>query len=366
MLENNSHDEELLLRKHAAKGEFEKVQEILDGNRNNGSSRFNIDSQSSNGNTALHWACFKAVEIYEGNSADYSKTIQLLIQYGANYLSVNKIKKKPCDLFRESDEYLNSLHAGLIKEGSCYFSLMHSILKKECKKITLPSELEGESAIATGLYSIIDGLKLIEFFPKKEHEDSFTILSLACGISNEILPLILYFQHHNKKINYIGIDNNNAIIEDNRARYKAYENVRFFCADASNSSEMSVIIPSHAIDFGIMRNGDFTESNGRQHIFCQIVNQVFPKLIKPDYPILMTFQTEYELNICNIKTQLNHNFRKFRKGNFFDNGKRCSFSTQRGNESILTYPDRYSFILNLDPKPANQNQLSHSMQKLRM
>ena len=35
---------------------------------------------------------------------------------------------------------------------------------------------------------------------------------------------------------------------------------------------------------------------------------------------------EYELNICNEKTQLNDNFRKFRVGNFFDNGKRCSFS----------------------------------------
>ncbi|MEN9446802.1 MAG: hypothetical protein RJA25_91 [Bacteroidota bacterium] len=366
MLKNNSQDKELLLRKHAAKGEFEKVQEILDGNRNSGSSRFNIDSQSSNGNTALHWACFKAIEIHKGNSADYSKTIQLLIQYGVDYLSVNKLGKKPCDLFREGDEYLNSLHAGLIKEGSCYFSLIHSILKKECQKITSPSELEGESAIATGFYSIIDGLKLFEFFPQKKHEDTFTILSLACGISNEILPLIVYFQHQNKKINYIGIDNNSAIVEDNKARYKAYENVSFICADASNPSEMSAIIPPHSINFGIMRNGDFTESNGRQHIFCQIVNQVFPKSIKPDYPILMTFQTEYELNICNEKTQLNDNFRKFRDGNFFDNGKRCFFPTQRGNDLILTYPDRYSFILNLDQEPTNQNKLSHSMQKLRM
>lgn len=202
MLKNNVQDEELLLRKHAAKGEFKKVQEILERNRNGESSRLNIDSQSSNGNTALHWACFMAVEIYKDNSADYSKTIQLLIESGADYFSVNKIGKKPCDLFREGDEYLNSLHAGLIKEGSCYFSLIHSILKKECEKITSPPELEGEAAIATGFYSIIDGLKLVEFFPKKEHEDSFTILSLACGISNEILPLIVYFQHQNKKINY--------------------------------------------------------------------------------------------------------------------------------------------------------------------
>jgi hypothetical protein len=97
MLENNLQDKELLLRKHAAKGEFEKVQEILDRNRN------------------------------------------------------------------------------------------------KCRKITSPSELEGETAIAAGFYSIIDGLKLIEFFPKKEHGDTFTILSLACGISTEILPLIALF-----------------------------------------------------------------------------------------------------------------------------------------------------------------------------
>ena len=353
MLDNNSQDDELLLRKHAAKGEFEKVQEILDKKRNDGSSGFNIDSQSSNGNTALHWACFKAVEIYnKGNYIDYSRTISLLIEYGANYLSVNKIGKKPCDLLRKKDdEYFNSVN---------YISLIHSILKKECQKIASPSELKGESAIATSFYSIIDPLKLVEFFPKKEHEDSFTILSLACGMSNEILPLIVYFQHQNKKINYIGIDNDRAIIEYNKARYKAYENVRFFCADASNPSEMSVIIPSHSIDFGIMRNGDFTEGNGRQPIFFQIVNQVFPKLIKPGHPILMTFQTEYELNICNEKTQLNNNFRKFRGGNFFQNNKRCCFFSQCDKDPILIYPDRYSFILNLDKAPTNQNQVVSS------
>ena len=362
MLKHNLQSEELSLRNHAARGEFEEVQEILD--RNNGSSKFNINSQSSNGNTALHWACFRAMEIYKGNSEAYSKTIQLLIKYGADFLVENKEAKKPCDFFRNDDEYLNPFNLGVNLKSYCYFNLTHSILEIECKKITSQSEHEGESAIASSFYSIIDGLKLIEFFPKKEHEDTFTILSLACGISTEILPLIIYFQHKNMKVNYIGIDNNSAIIEDNKARYTAYKNVRFICADASNPNKMSEIIPSHSIDFGIMRNGDFTKGNGRQPIFFQIVNQIFPNLIKPKYPLLMTFQTEYELNICSKKTQLNDNFRKFRGGNFFDNNKRCVFPTQRGGETILTYPDSYSFILNLDKELTQQNKLSQNMQKL--
>jgi hypothetical protein len=365
MLKINFQDEERLLRQHAAKGEHEKIQEILDRNKNDRNSNFNINSQSSNGNTGLHWACLKAMEIHRGHSEDFSKTIQLLIQYGADYLIENNHSKKPCDLFREGDASVNSFHAGVDIKDSCYFNLIHSLLKIECKKITSPSEHEGESAIAASFYSIIDGLKLVDFFPKKEHGDTFTILSLACGISTEILPLIVYFQHKNKKINYIGIDNNSTIIADNKARYKDYANVNFFCMDASNLNEIKTVIPlQHTIDFGIMRNGDFTETNGRQRIFCNIVDRIFPSLIRPEHPLLMTFQTEYELNICNKKTQLNDNFSKFRGGNFFDNGQRCFFLTQRGNDTIRTHPDRYSFILNLDKPPTNQARLDHSLQKL--
>lgn len=59
-------DEELLLRRHAAKGESQHVQAIL--NRNKTNFFFNIDGQSSNGNTALHWACLNARELHQGVS----------------------------------------------------------------------------------------------------------------------------------------------------------------------------------------------------------------------------------------------------------------------------------------------------------
>ncbi len=56
-------NEELLLRRQAAKGEFQQIQEIL--NRNKINLDFNINTQSSNGNTALHWACLNARELYQ-------------------------------------------------------------------------------------------------------------------------------------------------------------------------------------------------------------------------------------------------------------------------------------------------------------
>lgn len=364
MLKTDLKSDELLLRQHAAKGDFEAVQAILDRNKENADF---INSASSNGNTALHWACSKIMERKQGRSEKYAKTIRLLVQYSADHLIENKFGQKPRDFFVEGGGFRNSLHTSKQLKNSGYLALINALLEVECMKITSPEERECELKIETSFYLIIDELKLIDFFPLEiKQQDTFTILSLACGLSMEILPLIMYFRYQNKKLTYIGIDINNDIIEDNKARYNAYENVNFICADASNLREIGTIVASSSIDMGIVRNGDFTESNGRQGIFFAIADRTLPSLLKPDAPLLMTFQTEHELNICSKKTQLFLNFKKFKGNNLCDMGELCPIPIQRGNEMIITYSDRYSFILNADKTNADQDQLSHGLQRLRM
>lgn len=366
MLKNDfKNNEELLLRKYAAGGKCDAIREILNKNKHN--VHFNINAQSSNGNTALHWACFNAIEIHKGHSEKYNETIRLLIRHGASHLVKNNSGKIPHDILQDlhvnvSAEDLKNLPL----EGSCYLTLMQELLKKECKKITSAEELPGELASATAFHFIIGSLKLFDFFPtQNRYQETFTILSLACGISSEIIPLIMYFQYQNKKINYIGIDNNRDIIEDNKARYANFENVEFICADASNFDEISNQIPLYSIDLGIMRNGDFTEHKNRQSLFCKIIDRIFPCLIKPDCPLLLTFQTQQELEVCSNKTQMLQKFTKFKKNNFCDIDKLCSFSAQHLNQTVITYPDRFSTILNSEKINYDQS-LTYNFNKLSM
>lgn len=167
----------------------------------------------------LALACSKAVEHANGYSKEYSKIVQLLIQDDADHRIKNKLGQIPLDFLQglhvTAPGPEGSLHKGST-ENSCYFEFISALLRKECVKITLPEELEGELAGETAFYFIIDSLKLVDFLPPDEQQETVTILSLACGISTEILPLMLYFQYQNKKINYVGVDNNNAIIEDNK------------------------------------------------------------------------------------------------------------------------------------------------------
>lgn len=342
-------EEELLLRKKAAEGMFSLVEKILNKNKSN--PKFNINAQSSNGNTALHWACLNAAELHDGYSEKYNRTIRLLIHFGADHLVKNNDGKIP-------NNFLQCLHTGvfntenskeILLKNSCYLGLIEELLKKECKKVTSAEELSGELASATAFHVIISSLKLFDFFPTENNQqETFTILSLACGTSSEIIPLILYFQHHNKKINYVGIDNNRDIIEDNKARYANFKNVEFFCADASNLNGISTRTAPHSIDLGILRNGDFSEHKNRRPAFCRMVDQVLPNMIKPDYPLLITFQTHYELEVCSKSTQLLQNFIKLKSHNFCDVGTLCFFYSQYLNNTVITYLDRFSTILNLD------------------
>lgn len=369
MLRRDIGNSECLLRQQAAKGKFNAVQKILNENRSNSS--FNINAQSSNGNTALHWACLKSVEINKGYSKKYSNTIKLLIQAGSDYRIKNNLGENPYHSLKEVQIAVSRSENFLMDEDSgekdfCYFTLLNELLRIECAKITSPSELEGELASATAFHYILDSLTLFDFFPEEDaHQDTFTILSLACGRSNEILPLIMYFQHQNKKVNYIGIDNDSAIINKNKIRYADYENVAFICADASNLDEVKAHV-SQSVDLGIMRNGDFTQHNDRQNIFFKIVDRVLPNVIKPEHPLLMTFQTEDELNICSKQTQFIHNFKKFKGNNFCDSKKLCFFPAQYLNRLVMTYPDRFSVILNLDKTKSEQALLGHHFENLRI
>ena len=365
MLRTHLRDDELLLRQEAAKGNYKKVKEILE--RNKGADSFDVNGGSSNGNTALHWACAKVMETKQGLSERYAKTIRLLVQYGADHLIENKFGQNPRDFFPDGGGFRNSSHTSRQLKSSGYLALINALLEIECIKITSPEERECELKIETSFYLILDELKPIDFFSSEnKQQDTFTVLSLACGLSMEILPLIMYFQYQNKKVKYIGVDINSDIIEDNKARYNAYENVNFICADASNLDEINTIVASSSIEMGIIRNGDFTESNGRKDIFCKMVDQILPRLLKPDAPLLMTFQTEHELNICSKETQLFLNFKKFKGDNLCDMGELCPVPIQRGNDTIITYSDLYSFILNADKTNAVQDQLSHGLQRLRM
>ncbi|TLY47244.1 MAG: methyltransferase domain-containing protein [Gammaproteobacteria bacterium] len=356
-------DEALLLRRCAAKGDFQQVQEIL--NRNKTNPDFNIDAQSSNGNTALHWACFYAKELHQGFSEKYSEIIRLLIENAADHQVKNKRGKIPPD-------FLQGMHENVPKDfssqdqiqDSCYFSLIQTLLRLQCVKITIPEELKGELAHATTFYFIIDSLKLFDFFPPiNDPQKTITVLSLGCGISSEIFPLMMYFHYQNKQVNYIGIDNNKALIEDNKRRYAAYENIKFICADATNLDEINIHIDPNSIDLGILRNGDFSELWKRQKIFGKIIDEIFPCVLKPNFPLLLSFQTREELEICTQKTQVLQNFKKFKSNNFCDVGTLCLIFGQVQNKTVFTYSDRFTAILNVE-KTAEDEQmpLSHFRQ----
>lgn len=246
-------------------------------------------------------------------------------------------------------------------QDSCYFSFITSLLRSQCSKITTPEELAGELAAEVTFFYIIDSLKLFDFFPLvNQQQQELTILSLGCGIATEILPLMMYFQYQNKQISYVGIDNNNALVEDNKRRYSAFENVKFICADAANLHEITTYIPPHSIDMGILRNGDFTELYNRQKQFCKIVDEIFPNILKPNLPLLLSFGSKKELDLCTQKTQILKNFVKFKPNNFCDIGNVCRIFGEYQSQKVFAYSDRFSAILNLEKmSKEDQSQLGH-------
>lgn len=344
--------EELLLRQNSAKGEFKEVQEIL--NRNKTNLDFNINSQSSNGNTALHWACSyaSAKTLQLGHPEKYSEIIRLLIENGADHQIKNKSGKIAHDFLQglhfELSESKNS-PVQIQKKDSCYFTLISTLLRRQCSKITTPEVLTGELTAEVTFYYIIDSLKLFNFFPSiNQQQQELTIVSLGCGIATEILPLMLYFQYQNKQINYWGIDNNNAVIEENNRRYTAFKNVKFICADPANLDEITTHIPLHSINLGILRNGDFTEIFNRQKLFCKIVDEVFPSILKPYYPLLVSFGSRDQLDLCIQKTQILKHFKSFKPNNFCDIGNRLLSFGEYQNKKIFGYVDRFTVILNAE------------------
>ncbi len=342
-------DEELLLRRHTAKGESQHVQKIL--NRNKTNLNFNINAQSSNGNTALHWACLNARELHQSLSEKYSEIIRLLIENGADHQIKNKSGKIPYNFLQGMHVELTGAEASSSQkqaENSCYFSFITTLLRSQCSKITAPEELKGELAAEVTFYYIIDTLKLSDFFPLNQQQEELTILSLGCGIATEIIPLMMYFQYQNKQINYIGVDNNNVLIDDNKRRYVAFENVKFICADAANLDEITTHITPHSIDMGILRNGDFTEIYNRQKIFCKIVDEIFLNVLKPNLPLLVSFGSKEELDLCTQKTQILKNFIKFKPNNFCDIGNACRIFGEYQNQKVFAYADRFTAILNLE------------------
>lgn len=355
---------ELLLRQSAAKGELATVQKILKHYlkhyKKSGNSIFNIDAPSeSNGNTALHWASLKATTEKQDISIEYSQIINLLLAHGANYQLKNKQYATPYDLFKKDGRFLIPLNQAINKENSCRMSFLRSIIKMDYQKLNLDVDQKDVwQALSLSFYIFMEALNLIEFFPKKENERELTILSLACGFPAEIIPLSLYFQMHDIKVNYIGIDNAKNSIENNQTAFKQHKNLKFICADASDLSAVRAAIHPHTtIDFGILRNGDFTPSGGRQSIFSRIIDDVFPELIKPNYPLLLTVYSQRELETCFEKTSINAKFAKTRHGNYLEQVSNL-YRIYRPGETHHIDCDKYMVILNAVPL-THVDQLTH-------
>ena len=67
-----------------------------------------------------------------------------------------------------------------------------------------------------------------------------------------------------------------------------------------------------------------------------------------------------------VLVKIYENFIQFKPKNFCDVGKLCSFSAQYQNETVITYPDRFSAILNLN-KPNNDHALlNHHFRTLQL
>lgn len=345
--QNTIQIEELALRQSAANGELDKVKSILERNKKCENSIFDINAaSSSNGNTALHWTCLNATQKKQDISIEYSEIIALLITHGANYQLKNKRGAKPYDLFKKDGRFLIPFSQA-INEKSCRMHFIQSILQMEYQKLIAVNAVWQE--ISLNFYAFMDILNLIEFFPKKEHERDLTILSLACGFPAEIIPLMLYFQIHDIKVNYIGIDTDKRLIEHNQTTFKDHKNLKFIYADASNLSAVKAAIHPHTtIDFGILRNGDFTASGGRQSVFAKIIDEIFPQLIKPTYPLLTTFYSKQELDVCFGKTTINATFEKIRNGNYIEQTAN-SYKIYRHGDTHATNCDKHMVILNAHP-----------------
>ena len=295
--ENNS----LALRNAAAKGEFEKLENILKGELT-----YDINAKSSTGgNTPLLWAATRLCEaVKEKNTkkeATYKKIILTLLDYGADDTVSNDNKENLFSLLLNDAIFLAK------------------VLEKEARrKFTLEEDISyvNFALLASRLFFQIFSLKIHENYFNKE---KINMLSLGCGICLDFYVLDKLCKIYGKELTYYGVDID--IDTENKQSFNSnfleqYKNIKLFCADATNISELNKLFDGVKFNFGLMRNPDFLTEK-RKEIFSKMMNITLPIYLEDQSPVLFTLGSEEETNYFSEQEGIKESiFYKAKSNNF--------------------------------------------------
>ncbi len=352
------------LRVAAAKGDINQVKILLKNISTNG---INIDEKSTNGKTALHWACEKVATVVgpiEENN--HVKIIFELIKANANenlrdqqgklayeYLSQNLSDKTNRQNFIFIAQ--NLIH---IKTSKLNLSLIPDVERK--KQIIAFNNIISKRFIEI-LISVFSNNGIFSKLSKEP--SSIKIIDLACG-QPPVIGIDLFFRVFYGSIpRYYGVDINASQIEHNKKLYDKYENFTFIEASAIDLDQLRYILVHNLFDIGlfdigILRNGNFTD---KEHVklFNQMLTISLPTLLKPQGSIIATSYSPQEIEV--IKTLLkvdslpsdSENEAYYSSGKF-NNPSQIEVLDAKSNQTVPTDPDQFFLRVTSNP-PQNVN-----------
>lgn len=331
------------LRQAAAKGQLEEVKTLL-------KNPVDINEQSANGNTALHWAVKKYGECKEEPlKTSYKDIINLLIASGADDTVLNGDK---CSIYHLAIQI--KTHAE--NQGAFVWWLADCAFAKEIERIfsddpDMKAEhlkaLQGQCAIFfTHLMMLPMAQAILRYF---KEEKIVEIISLGAGLCVDAIALMKFAKLFGKEIRYYAVDIN--VKETKKISTKYPNHVIPIKVDATDIAALHTKLERKKFSFGLLRNPDFTQDNGRLALFQDMLNVSLAECLKDNGIFLSTFGQQKELeNFKQTKSISGPNacYRKEFTGNFNE------LVPTKGVIAVLTLDqeivphDKYSVLLSFN------------------
>lgn len=274
---------QLGLRKAASGGYFEHVVKLTKK-----LPLTELNNQNSEGLTALHFACLGANRDNSQHQSDglYLAIILHLLQSGIDPTIKNKQNKTASELSNEPliIELCNDYNS-FFKNAEFWnkFDYTFNTTKINQLKVKYLHQISHWR-----LSKNFQNLDLTNLREKKE----ISVVSLACGMPFEITVLNDLCNKLGIKMNYLGVDINQEVIDDNIKWFQGNENIKFLCTNATDLKNMP--IANDSVDLIVLRHPDFTRRGF--NTFKAISEKIIPSIIKSDGLMIASFYDQREMN----------------------------------------------------------------------
>jgi hypothetical protein len=286
----STEDYSLKLRQASAKGDLDTVRFLLQNHRD----AIDINGKSTNGNTALFWACLHSLDAQNQKKINYQTIIIELLQADASdvVIGVNK----------NGDQIPLLSLISQSKDTPFLIKVLILLAKKAHIDLAKEENYEQFAQISVHFFLCVFRLNVHSHLPK---DDIVRVLSLGAGECVDAFILMKLFQTFGKSMVYYGIDNLpcSDFLYSSSLERAFPKNIHMIEADANNLPLLRENLGGLSFNFGLLRNPDFTYTGRRIDVFSGMISDIYPAFLENASPFLVTIGSEFEfINFRSLDT----------------------------------------------------------------